>query len=142
MVEPVLKRKDTDVGDAIFESPPPHARSCRSMHLWTVFHSSGGQLLNKGLHLWASLTKRHSESKEGVSSGERAPMFVLLLDCVYKAFSCVASSIIQIGPDARVGIMISSGSALSRSRGLLPKNAPASVVTSIFIGGKGHPVVH
>ena len=48
-------------------------------------------------------TRRHSEMKEGVGSGERAPMLVLLLlECVGKVLSCMVCCILQIGPGARV----------------------------------------
>ena len=48
-------------------------------------------------------TCRHSERKEGVGSGERAPILVFLpLDCVGEVFSYVAYCIPQIGAGTRV----------------------------------------
>ena len=47
--------------------------------------------------------KSNSERKEGVGSGERAPILVFLpLDCVDEVFSYMACCIPQIGAGARV----------------------------------------
>ena len=86
------------------------------MFLRIVLHSSDGQLLNKGLHLWTSLTKSRpinihitvivtviaKGGREVVRSGERATILVVLpLDGVWEFFPCAACSIAQIKADAR-----------------------------------------
>ena len=59
---------------------------------------SDGELLDEGMHVQANVTTcRHSERKEGVGSGERAPILVFLpLDCVGEVFSYMACCIPQI----------------------------------------------
>ena len=48
-------------------------------------------------------TCRHSERKEGVSGGQRAPIHVFFpLDCIGVVLSYMACCIPQIGADARV----------------------------------------
>ena len=72
--------------------------------LRTVLYPSDGELLDKGMHVLANVTTcRHSERKEGVGSGEQAPILVFLpLDCVGEVFSCMVCRIPQIGAGARV----------------------------------------
>ena len=49
-----------------------------------MLYPSDGELLDEGMHVRANVTTcRHSERKEEVGSGERAPILVFLpLDCV------------------------------------------------------------
>ena len=70
-----------------------------------VLYPSDGELLDEGMHVGANLiTFRHSERKEGVGSGERAPILVFLpLDCAGEVFSYMTYCIPQIGAGARVG---------------------------------------
>ena len=70
-----------------------------------MLYPSDGELLDEGTHVRANLTTcQHSERKEGVGSGERAPILVLLpRDCVGEVFSYMACCIPQIGAGARVG---------------------------------------
>ena len=74
------------------------------VYLQPVLYPSVGELLDEGMHVRANFTTcRHSERKDGVGSGERAPILVFLpLDCVGEVFSCVACCIPQIGAGARV----------------------------------------
>ena len=74
------------------------------MYLRSVLYPSDDELLDEGMHVWANLTtRRHSEIKDGVGSGERAPILVFFpLDCVGEVFSCMACCILQIGDGARV----------------------------------------
>ena len=69
-----------------------------------MLYPSDGELLDEGMHVWANVTTcRHSERKEGVGSGERAPIPVFLpLDCVGEVFSYMTCCIPQIGTGARV----------------------------------------
>ena len=70
-----------------------------------MLYPSDGEVRDEGMHAWANLTTcRHSERKEGVGSGKRAPILVFLpLDCVGELFSYMACCISQIGAGARVG---------------------------------------
>ena len=74
------------------------------MCLRPMLYPSDGELLDEGMQVWANLTTcRHSERKEGVGSGERAPILVFLpLDSVGEVFSYVACCVPEIGADARV----------------------------------------
>ena len=51
-------------------------------------NASVGQFFDEGVYVWAELTtRRHSERKEGVGIGERAPILIfLLLNCVGEVF--------------------------------------------------------
>ena len=59
------------------------------MCLRPVLYPSDGELLDDGRHVGANLTTcRHSERKEGVGSGKRAPKLVFVpLHCVGVVFS-------------------------------------------------------
>ena len=69
-----------------------------------MLYPCDGEFLDEGIHVWANLiTRRHSDRKEGIGSGERAPIpIVLSLNCVGEVFSCMACFILQIGAGARV----------------------------------------
>ena len=69
-----------------------------------MLYPSDGELLDEGMHVCTNVTTcRHSERKEGVGSGERAPILVFLpLDCVGEVFSYMTCCIPQIGAGARV----------------------------------------
>ena len=69
-----------------------------------MLYPSDGELLDEGMHVGANVTTcRHSERKEGVGSGERAPILGFLPhDCVGEVFSYMACCIPQIGAGARV----------------------------------------
>ena len=70
----------------------------------SVLYSSNSEPLDEGMHVRANLTTgRHGERKEGVVSGERAPIYFFLpLDCVGEVFSYMACCILQIEAGARV----------------------------------------
>ena len=74
------------------------------MCLRPVVYPSDDELLDESIHVLANLTtRRHSERKDGVGSGQRAPILSFLsLDYVGKMFSCMACCILQIGTGARV----------------------------------------
>ena len=74
------------------------------VYLQPVLYPSDGEILDGGMHVLANLTtRRHSERKEGVGSGERALILDFQsLDCVGEVFSCMACCILQIGAGARV----------------------------------------
>ena len=57
---------------------------------------SDGEHLDEGMHVYANLTtSRHSKRKEGVGSGEQAPICGFLpLDCVGEETSCMACCIL------------------------------------------------
>ena len=68
-----------------------------------VLYPSDGELLDEGIHVLANLTTcRHNETKDGIGSGERAPILVFLpLDCVGEVSSYKACCIPQIGVGTR-----------------------------------------
>ena len=91
MAKPVVKQKKLPPETHCFY-PLHQIPGLVEVFLRLVLHPSSGQLLNKGLHLWVSLTARqHCKTKKGVGSGERVPILVVLaLDCVGEIFSCEA----------------------------------------------------
>ena len=69
-----------------------------------MLYPSDGEFSNGDMSIYDSLTTgRHSKRKEGVGSGERALMLVLLpLDCVGEVFSWMVCYVLQIETGARV----------------------------------------
>ena len=63
-----------------------------------------GQFFDEGVYVWAELTtRRYSERKEGVGSGERAPILVFLsLNCVGEVFPSLPCRTLEVAADARV----------------------------------------
>ena len=60
--------------------------------------------MDVGVYAWTEFTtRRHSERKEGVGSGERAPILVFLpLNCVGEVFPSLPSRTLEVAAGARV----------------------------------------
>ena len=95
-----------------------------------------GELLDEGMHVTANLTtRRHSERKEGVDSGERAVILVFLpLDCVGEVFSYCRAAFSRLELALGLAMAMSSRSTVFLSRGWLSKSVLASIVMSVRRG--------
>ena len=62
------------------------------------------QFFDEGVYVWTEFTtRRHSERKEGVGSGERAPILVISpLNCVGEVFPSLPCRTLEVAADARV----------------------------------------
>ena len=104
------------------------------MYLRSVLHPPNDELLNKGVHVWASLSLRQNSEKKEKKESE----FVFFgwtwseigMARCFPAWRA-AFSILEL----RQGLMtmMSSKSTLFLRRGWLTKSTPAPVVTSIDI---------
>ena len=63
-----------------------------------------GQFFDKGEYVWTELTpRRHSERKEGVGSGERAPIIVIIpLVCVGEVLPSLPCRTLEVVADAKI----------------------------------------
>ena len=63
-----------------------------------------GQFFDEGVYVWTEFTtRRHSERKEGVGSGERAPILVYLpFSGVGEVFPSLPCRTLEVAADARV----------------------------------------
>ena len=100
---PAVKQKRIAAEDVLLLSLPPDVGTHWNI-LRPVLYPSEGELLDEGMQANVA-TCRHSERKEGVGSGERAPILVFLpLDCVGEVFSYMVCCVPQIGAGARVDV--------------------------------------
>ena len=76
------------------------------VYLRFVPYPSDGKLLDEGMPVPVSpITRQQSERKEGVSSGERAPILDSVpFDCVGNMFFWMACYILEIPAGARANI--------------------------------------
>ena len=101
-----------------------------------MLYPSVGELVTECMHVWARLTtRRHSEMKKRVGSGERASILVVLsLDCIDEMLSCTARCILQNGADARINDCNIEKKRLIPASGMAVEECPATVVMPINKG--------